>query len=48
MTFAKVLDDKGIDATTDDFGAMFKDAKYRSGTPTSPPAARSNAASPRR
>ena len=28
MTFAKVLDDKGIDATTDDFGAMFKDAKY--------------------
>ena len=29
MTFAKVLDDKGIDATTADFGAMFKDAKYR-------------------
>src|SRR5215471_10758657 len=29
MTFAKVLDDKGLDATTDDFGAMFKDAKYR-------------------
>ena len=29
MTFAKVLDDKGIDATTEDFGAMFKDAKYR-------------------
>ncbi len=28
MTFAKVLDDKGLDATTDDFGAMFKDAKY--------------------
>ncbi len=28
MTFAKVLDDKGIGATTDDFGAMFKDAKY--------------------
>lgn len=29
MTFAKVLDDKGLDATTDDFGAMFKEAKYR-------------------
>ena len=29
MTFAKVLDDKGIDASTADFGAMFKDAKYR-------------------
>jgi hypothetical protein len=28
MTFAKVLDDKGIDATTEDFGAMFKDARY--------------------
>lgn len=29
MTFAKVLDDKGINATTEDFGAMFRDAKYR-------------------
>jgi hypothetical protein len=29
MTFAKVLDDKGINATTADFGAMFKDAQYR-------------------
>jgi hypothetical protein len=29
MTFAKVLDDKGINATTEDFGAMFKNAKYR-------------------
>lgn len=29
MTFAKVLDDKGLDATTEDFGAMFRDAKYR-------------------
>ena len=29
MTFAKVLDDKGINATTADFGAMFKNAKYR-------------------
>jgi hypothetical protein len=29
MTFAKVLDDKGLDATTADFGAMFKNAKYR-------------------
>ena len=29
MTFAEVLDDKGIDATTEDFGAMFKDAKYQ-------------------
>jgi hypothetical protein len=28
MTFAKVLEDKGLDATTDDFGAMFKNAKY--------------------
>lgn len=28
MTFAKVLDDKGVNATTDDFGAMFRDAKY--------------------
>lgn len=28
MTFAKVLDDKGIGATTADFGAMFRDAKY--------------------
>ena len=28
MTFAKVLDEKGIGATTADFGAMFKDAKY--------------------
>jgi hypothetical protein len=28
MTFAKVLDDKGLDATTEDFGAMFKDSKY--------------------
>src|SRR5512132_3006781 len=29
MTFAKVLDDKGIRAASEDFGAMFKDAKYR-------------------
>ena len=29
MTFAEVLDAKGIDATTEDFGAMFKDAKYQ-------------------
>ena len=29
MTFAQVLDDKGLDATTEDFGAMFKDAPYR-------------------
>ena len=28
MTFAKVLDDKGLDATSDDFGAMFREAKY--------------------
>jgi hypothetical protein len=28
MTFAQVLDDKGLDATTEDFGAVFKDAKY--------------------
>lgn len=28
MTFAKVLDDKGINATTEDFGSMFKDSKY--------------------
>ncbi len=29
MTFARVLDDKGLDATTEDFGAMFKQAQYR-------------------
>lgn len=29
MTFAKVLDDKGLDATTADFGDMFRQAKYR-------------------
>ena len=29
MTFAKVLDEKGLDATTEDFGAMLKEAKYR-------------------
>lgn len=29
MTFAQVLDDKGLDATTEDFGAMFRDAEYR-------------------
>lgn len=28
MTFAKVLDEKGINATTDDFGAMFREARY--------------------
>jgi hypothetical protein len=28
MTFAKVLDDKGIDAATADFGDMFREAKY--------------------
>ena len=28
MTFAKVLDDKGVRATTADFGAMFEDAQY--------------------
>jgi hypothetical protein len=29
MTFAKVLDDKGRDATTEDFGEMCKHAKYQ-------------------
>lgn len=29
MTFAKVLDDKGLNATTEDFGAMFRDAQYQ-------------------
>ncbi len=29
MTFAKVMDDKGLDATTEDFGAMFREAKYK-------------------
>ena len=29
MTFAKVLDEKGLDATSADFGAMLRDAKYR-------------------
>ncbi len=28
MTFAQVLDDKGLDATVEDFGAMFKETKY--------------------
>jgi len=28
MTFAKVLDDKGLKATTEDFGAVFRDARY--------------------
>jgi hypothetical protein len=28
MTFAAVLDDKGLDATTEDFGMMFRDAEY--------------------
>jgi hypothetical protein len=28
MTFAKVLDDKGLEATTKDFGDMFREAKY--------------------
>ncbi|MBC8166757.1 MAG: ADP-ribosylglycohydrolase family protein, partial [Bryobacteraceae bacterium] len=28
MTFAKVIDDKGLDASTADYGAMFKDAQY--------------------
>src|SRR5690606_4459857 len=28
MTFAQVLDDKGLNATTDDFGNMLRDAKY--------------------
>lgn len=28
MTFAQVLDDKGLDATTEDFGNMLRDAKY--------------------
>jgi hypothetical protein len=29
MTFAAVLDEKGLDATTEDFGAMFREAEYR-------------------
>jgi hypothetical protein len=28
MTLAAVLDERGLDATTDDFGAMFRNAKY--------------------
>jgi hypothetical protein len=28
MTFAKVLDEKGLDATTEDFGDMFRNAQY--------------------
>ena len=28
MTFAKVLDDKGLDATSEDFGAAFREARY--------------------
>ena len=29
MTFATVLDDKGLDATTQDFGDLLRDAQYR-------------------
>jgi len=29
MTFAQVLDEVGLDATADDFGAMFREADYR-------------------
>ena len=29
MTFAQVLDDKGLDATTEDFGDLWKNAQYR-------------------
>ncbi|MFQ5741879.1 MAG: ADP-ribosylglycohydrolase family protein [Acidobacteriota bacterium] len=29
MTFARVLDEKGLDATTEDFGNMFKESRYR-------------------
>ncbi len=29
MTFAQVLDDKGLNATTEDFGNMFRNARYR-------------------
>ena len=29
MTFMRVLEDKGLDATTEDFGAMFREARYR-------------------
>jgi hypothetical protein len=28
MTFAKVLDDRGLNATSEDFGAMFREAQY--------------------
>jgi len=28
MTFAQVLDEKGLDATTADFGSMFRDSRY--------------------
>ena len=28
MTFAQVLDDKGVGATTEDFGRMFRDSQY--------------------
>jgi ADP-ribosylglycohydrolase len=29
MTFAQVLDDKGLSATSEDFGNMFRDSRYR-------------------
>src|SRR4051812_44077303 len=29
MTFARVLDEKGLAATTEDFGVMFRDSRYR-------------------
>ncbi|HWQ54854.1 MAG TPA: ADP-ribosylglycohydrolase family protein [Bryobacteraceae bacterium] len=28
MTFVRVLDEKGLDATSEDFGAMFRESKY--------------------
>ncbi len=34
MTFAKVLDDKDLNVTTEDFGAMFKMRSTRYGMPT--------------
>ena len=33
MTFAEVLDKEGLDATTEQFGEMFKNSKYMPSAP---------------
>ena len=47
MKFAQVLDDKGLDATTEDFGDLWKNAQYRSVACQSGCAPRTEAGCPR-